>query len=230
MKKKLFLLPFLAFGLMFTACDPDNNNDNNPSSGNGQPMVLNLDFNQIDGWLGQTYEYVAGQLTQMGFTLSEDDDDYKDGHDYLYEKVNYTTMSGYMCDFYVNDNGIVTEVQMVYEAMNATFSNTVANFKKYSGLQNQTYADRQTLRNMGFVDYGDSMEEEFTENNYDSYEALVSALDNLPQHNFCNMVWAVWYGNGFGAETMAGYQNMGSEGQAMYIGILVALTDSGDDR
>lgn len=230
MKKKLFLLPFLALGLMFAACDKDNTNTNNNGGGNGQAMTLNLNFNQIEGWLGQSYEYVANQLIQMGFTL--DEEDYKEKGSYFFMKIDYNTMSGYECNIHVSDEEVVDRVFMIYEAANAssTFGNTVANFKKYAVLQNQTYANLMPLYGEGVISYRDNEEEEFTGDDYESYAAMEAALNNLTPHNECEIGWGQAFSTGFAAETMAGYENSDDEGSIMMIGILVMQQSSDSDE
>lgn len=228
MKKKLFLLPFLALGLMFAACDNKTNNEDNPSGDTpaaGQALTLNLlNFDQLEGWIGQSPATVEAQLLQMGFTPYQDDE--KEEESYMYMKIDYATMSGYMCGLFAEDGSIIN-VEMIYEAANATstLGTTVATFKKYAELQNQTYASREVLNSEGFIFYSDSEEGDGTDMSYETYDALANALNSLSQHNNVSIGWGETFTNYFAVETMAGYEN-GEGQQSMFVGVFVADNSS----
>ena len=228
MKKKLFLLPLLALGLMFAACDNKTNNEDNPSGNTpaaGQALTLNLlNYDQLEGWIGQSPATVEAQLLQMGFTPYQDDE--KDEESFMYMKVDYATMTGYMCMLYAEDGNIIN-VEMIYEAANATstLGTTVATFKKYAEMQNQTYASREAINSEGFIFYSDSEEDEGTDMSYETYDALANALNSLTQHNNVSIAWGEVFTDYFAVQTMAGYEN-GEGQQSMFVGVFVADNSS----
>lgn len=230
MRKKLFLLPLLALGLLFASCgDKTNNNDNNNEGGNtpvaGQALTLNLlNFDQLEGWIGLPLATVEAQLLQMGFTPMEDDE--KEEESFMYMKIDYTTMSGYLCGLFADDGNIIN-VEMIYEAANATstLGTTVATFKKYAEIQNQTYASREAIYSEGTIFYSDSEEGDGTEWDYGYYDAFVNALNSLTQHNNVSIGWAEMFTDYFAVQTMAGYEN-GEGQQSMFVGVYVADNSS----
>ena len=219
------MLPFLALGLMFAACDKEETNNN--GSGNGQAMTLSLDYNQVQGWLGQSMSAVESQLVAMGFTRQEDDDK---SYDVTYMKWDYNTLSGYICNFEADNDGVVDWVSMLYEAMNATstFGNTIANFKKYSENQNQAFASFNVLRSGGMLSYNDytdeGEEEDHGQTEYETYAALMTALDNMPLHDENNMMWAAYY-DGFSVATMAQFAHFYEGGDLMLIDIVATTQE-----
>ena len=230
MRKKLFLLPLLALGLLFASCgDKTNNNDNNNEGGNtpvaGQALTLNLlNFDQLEGWIGLPLATVEAQLLQMGFTPMEDDE--KEEESFMYMKIDYTTMSGYLCAL-IADDGNIINVEMIYEAANATstLGTTVATFKKYAEIQNQTYASREAIYSEGTIFYSDSEESDGTEMSYESYDALANALNSLTQHNNVSIGWGETFTDYFAVQTMAGYGIEDGQ-QSMFVAIFVADNSS----
>ena len=228
MKKKLFLLPLLALGLMFAACDNKTNNEDNPSGNTpvaGQALTLNLlNYDQLEGWIGQSPATVEAQLLQMGFTPYQDDE--KEEESYMYMKIDYATMTGYMCMLYAEDDNIIN-VEMIYEAANATstLGTTVATFKKYAEMQNQTYASREAINSEGFIFYSDSEEDEGTDMSYETYDALANALNSLSQHNNVSIGWGEVFTDYFAVQTMAGY-GIEEGQQSMFVGVFVADNSS----
>lgn len=227
MKKKLFLLPFLALGLMFAACEKENTNTtgDNPGGGDtptpGQALTLNLNYEQVQGWLGQSGSAVESQLLQMGFVRDEEGDYEKESDPITYIKFDMINMSGYVCNLLLDDNNGVVEASMVYEAMNAscTFGTTVATFKKYTEIQNQTYASYQNPYNEGYISY-EIDDDDYFYNEYSTYTDFIADINNLTEQNTCGLYWGSFYEE-FSIATIADYENM-EEGKTMLIGIIAS--------
>ena len=236
MSKKLFLLPFLALGLMFASCDKentDNTGDNNGGNTTGQALNLDLNYNQVQGWLGQPGTAVENQLIQMGFVLMDEDDDEKEGETMWlsYWKFDMASMSGYLCGIALNEDSTVSIVQMIYEASNATctFGNTVATFKKYVDMQNQTFPLSQSIFNEGLIAYEDSESEEgYAEYEFEAYSEFNTALANLTPNNACSLEWGAYFTD-FAIATIGSYSVDEEEGPVMVIGIMAQQMEGNDN-
>lgn len=224
MSKKLFLLPFLALGLMFASCDKentDNTGDNNGGNTTGQALNLDLNYDQVQGWLGQPGTAVENQLIQMGFTRM---DKTKIETENVYYTKTINATEEYRCMLVWDENGTVLCVNMSYEATGTTctFNNTVATFKKYSEQQNLTFSSSQSVHCNGEIIYYNGVE--YTKYDYETYDELITALVNTTQHN-CTISWTT-ISDGFSLGTAAEYhEEDGEKFMGISIDAMLILND-----
>lgn len=167
------------------------------------PVVENDFMEYVFQWYNQPRATVEPQLLKFGFTLlGEENNRVKY---ILKDSVNGTL---YRYEFSCS-NDTIKDSQIGYAVQNATASleKTVANFKRYTQAQNSTFASLEALQSMGGIRYKDG--EDQTQTTYETYDELMSAIDQLTTHDECYFRWMVNYVDGLIAYNTAEYSNKG---------------------